>query len=103
MGSLDLVGVISVLATPLAGVLSYWAGKKKRNNDFLQDLQKSINMLSEKNSELITDLIEVKEQNVELKVALKTLTLENDKLSKQVKDLVLQLEKVKVIPKTKKN
>lgn len=91
---IDLINVISMIATPVAGVLSYFAGRKKKDNDFLQDLQGSINMLSDKNSKLIEELVTVKEQNIELKMSVRELQLENEKLSVQIKSLRSQLDRV---------
>lgn len=102
MESFDIVNILTVLATPVTGILSYSAGKRKRNNDFLQDLQKSVNMLSEKNSELLNELVTVKQQNVQLQVAVTRLQIENTNLLKQVQDLHQQLENVRVITKIEK-
>lgn len=98
-----MVTLVSVAATPLAAVLSYFAGKKKRQNDFLQDLQTSIDMLAKKNAELLDELVKVKEQNVQLKVSVEQLTLDNEKLSEQVKNLTDKLENAKVTIKPTKS
>lgn len=113
---IDWGTIIGYCLTPIAGVASYFAGKKTRKNDFLQQLQSSIDMLVEKNNTLLQELITVKGQNAELKVGMNKLSLENKGLkegfnrlteengvlSKQVEYLTTQLENVRVITKIEK-
>jgi len=95
------MSVVSVIAGPVGGAVGYFAASKKRNNDFLQELQSSIDLLSEKNGDLLEELIKVKQQNAELQVSLARIQLENQELSKQVEQLRNQLDRV--ISKNKKN
>lgn len=113
---IDWGSIIGYCLTPVAGVASYFAGKQTRKNDFLQQLQNSVNMLVQKNGELLNELITVKGQNAELQVGMNKLSLENKELkegfvrlneengvlSKQVEYLTTQLENVKVITKIEK-
>jgi predicted nuclease with TOPRIM domain len=112
---IDWGTIIGYCLTPIASVASYFAGKKTRKNDFLQQLQSSIDMLVGKNNILLQELITVKGQNAELKVGMSKLSLENKglkegfaklteengSLSRQVEYLTTQLENVKVITKIK--
>lgn len=92
--ALDLTGIISIIAAPIGGAVGYLAGSKKRNNDFLTDLQSSIDLLSKKNTELLTEIVKVKQQNAELQVALARIQIENEALSEQVEALRNQLKSV---------
>lgn len=100
--NIDWVNVGSIAAAPVTGVLSYFAGKKKRKNDFLQNLQTSIDLLAGKNAELLKELLEVKKQNIKLSVAVEQLKLENEQLKVTIQTLTTQLENVKVITKVEK-
>lgn len=116
LATIDWIGIASVLLTPITGFFSFKAGKRTRNNDFLQQLQNSIDLLAKRNSELLQELITVKGQNADMQVAMKTLsnenkllsegfsrlTEENQTLSKQVEFLTEQLANVKVITKVEK-
>jgi hypothetical protein len=102
LSNIDLTSLISYLATPLAAAISFWAGKKKSKNDFLQALQSSIDMLSTKNAELLAELVAVKELNVGLAVSVKKLETENSSLKEQVSLLTEQLTNVKIITKIEK-
>ena len=68
------VTVMGYLLTPIAGVVSWIAARRARNNSTLRDLQSTIDMLVEKNKELyqtITELnaevMSLRSENAELK------------------------------------
>jgi len=103
MSTIDWGQIASYVATPVVGVITYWAGKKKRKNDFLKDLQASIDMLSQKNNELLKELLSVKEINVELAIQVQHLKHENVTLSEQVRALTEQLDNVRIITKIEKS
>ncbi|PKO97071.1 MAG: hypothetical protein CVU12_02035 [Bacteroidetes bacterium HGW-Bacteroidetes-7] len=103
IAELDWIGIGGYLMSPLTGVVSYFAGKRGRNNDFLQHLQNSINMLSQKNSELLTELVAVKEQNAQLTVTMAELKIDNKSLRDKVETLTQQLENVRTITKVEKS
>jgi FtsZ-binding cell division protein ZapB len=78
----DILPYIVSLVTAVGG---WFAGKRKRSNDFLQDMQASIDMLTEKNTELVKkvlnlngEVIKLRKENAELRVELESL---NEKLS----------------------
>jgi len=79
------------IGTFIAGLFT---GKRKRNNDFLADLQKSIDLLSAKNMELVAEVINLRSEVVILKS-------ENAALRAEVEELNLRLENIKTITKTK--
>ena len=84
--------------------IGWLAGRQKRENDFLSDLQASIDLLAQKNSELLKELIAVRSQNADLianqetmKRQIETLTLENSELKQEVASLNERLAGVKTI------
>lgn len=96
MGDLIDIQAIGQYTVTIGGAaLSYWLGTKKRRNDFLQELQGSIDLLSTKNAELLKELVVVKKQNLELMISIDKVVLENDSLSKQILELKTQLSKLR--------
>ncbi len=92
----------------IGSIVQWMFSKKKRDNDFISDLQKSIDLLSDRYNSTLKELIEVKEQNVELLSSQKTLTLqvkaltkENDLLRKTVEELNDRFANIKTITRTK--
>lgn len=126
MTPLDTVDVIlrvlNVLLPVATGIAGWLVGRRRRDNNFLGDLQGSVNMLTEKNSDLVEQVIKLRDQIVDLRTenlelrkrqevliaengALKQevsrLKEENIKLAEQVDILSGQLANVKTITKTK--
>lgn len=60
----DMTTLVSPLLTALGG---WWIGRRKRKNDFLSDLQGSIDLLSRKNKELMDQLIEARQELIALR------------------------------------
>ena len=79
------------IATFVAGLFT---GRRKRNNDFLADLQKSIDLLSAKNKELVDEVVTLRGEIVKLKS-------ENAALRNEVEELNDKLSNIKTITKTK--
>lgn len=55
------------LASGLSALLGWFFGRRKQKNDFLTELQHSIDMLVAKNKELYEEVVELRAENVELK------------------------------------
>ena len=101
--------ILSILIPIISAVGGWFVGTKKRNNDFISQLQSSIDLLSEKYTATLNKLIEVEKQNADLIIGqnkmigeMKELQLENGKLQKQVTDLTEQLQNVKIITRQAK-
>lgn len=99
---------IDVLLPALSGLAGWLFGRRKRRNDFLSDLQKSIDLLSAKNKQLVDELISLQDtvvslrkDNAELKSEVQALREENADLSEEVGKLREQLANVKTITKVK--
>lgn len=84
---MDWVNIIDI-AVPLVTALAGWlVGTRKRKNDFLHEMQESINMLSTKNKELLEELLEMREENVKLRGNIDLISSELEGLRKEVKSL----------------
>ena len=99
-----------MLLPVLTALAGYFAGKRKRDNDFLKDLQGSINALSKDNAELIKKTIELnkeivalRKENGELRENVEALRKENAELKEEIGQLKAQLEGVKTITRIKKD
>lgn len=93
------VTVLGYVFSALTGLVGWWAGKRKRNNDFLTDLQGSVNMLAEENAKLLKELVDVRKDNVilmsnqeQMKIEIEALRKENAALRKEIGELGYRLK-----------
>ena len=96
--------IINVIIPVITGIAGWFAARRKKNNDFLHDLQQSVNMLTDRNRELLNELIELRKQNArllgnqeEMHVKIEKLQKENIGLKKELEELNKKLENVKTI------
>ncbi len=101
---IQLLDIINVLTTPLAGIIGWLFGRRKQNNDFLKELQESINLLSGENKKLMAEVVELRKENVTLicnqesmKLEIERLRAENVTLRQEVELLNERLSNVKTI------
>lgn len=59
---MDWINIISVIITPLTGLVAFIAGRKKTKNDFLQELQTSIDILAADNKRLYIELMDLRKE-----------------------------------------
>ena len=65
---MDLVlQILGYVLTPITAVVGWFAGRRARNNDMLNRMQETIDMLVDKNSKLIEEITELRAENAELK------------------------------------
>jgi regulator of replication initiation timing len=76
---MDWTTLLSIVLPAITGIAGWFTGRKKQSNDFLNDLQASINMLAVKNRELMDEVIKLREENAELRIEVAEL---NDLLGK---------------------
>ena len=90
--TLDFIGtyIIPMITT----AFGWLVGTRKRNNDFLQDLQASIDLLSSENKKLLADItsvnaeiVAVRKENEELKASVDKLCSENSQLKEEIRQL----------------
>lgn len=114
--------ILEIAMPIVTGVYGFFAGRRKKDNDFLGELQKSIDLLSAKNTEQIDEIIKLRSQivtlreenlelskrqesliheNESLKEEINKLRDENAKQSERIEQLQKQLEGVKTITKVK--
>jgi regulator of replication initiation timing len=81
------ITILGYIITPISAVISYYAGKKKADNDFLQNMQASIDLLAAENKKLMAEVVELRKENAKLRI--------------EVEDLNAKLENVKTITRVK--
>ena len=90
---MDLVlQILGYLLTPITGVVGWLAGSRARNNNVLNCLQQTIDMLVDKNSKLIEQMTEMREENSQLKIQLLAVRTENAELKEGQDELKRQLD-----------
>lgn len=62
-----LLQILGYVLTPITAVVGWFAGRRARNNDMLNRMQGTIDMLVEKNARLIEEITELRAENAELK------------------------------------
>lgn len=94
---------IGTYILPLFSAAVGWlVGSRKRKNDFLKDLQASIDLLSSENRNLLADItavnseiVAVRKENEELKASVDRLCTENSQLKDEVRQLREQVAKAR--------
>jgi FtsZ-binding cell division protein ZapB len=94
-----LMTVLSFILPVLTGVVGWFAGGKKRKNDFLHELQSSVDMLLEKNKTLLMEVINLRGENAdqkkqlnEMQFNLETLRRENEHLTMAFNNLMNKIK-----------
>lgn len=85
----NLVQYIGYILTPITGVVSWFAARRQREkslldgmNDSLSDMQKTIDMLVEKNKQQLDEIIQLRSENASLRTELAEIKSELEKLKK---------------------
>lgn len=79
--------IITTLVTVATNVCTYFVTRRKKQNDFISDLQKSIDLLSDRYTKTLNELVTVKETNLQLTTKVNELILENKKLKNEIASL----------------
>ena len=87
--------VANLLIPAAAGAIGWLAGRRKQKNDFLAELQSSVNMLSEKNKQQMEELIQLREENLMIRSELAKLREENRALRSEIETLNKNLVNVR--------
>ncbi len=99
----DILDFIGTTILPIVTTGIGWLfGIRKRKNDFLKDLQASINLLSAENKRLLEEItnaneeiVAVRKENEELKASVDRLCTENSQLKDEVRQLREQVAKAR--------
>lgn len=83
--------IVTTLVTAATNVCTYFITKRKKQNDFISNLQSSIDLLSEKYTATLNELVIVKESNVQLTVKINELIQENKSLKNEISNLYNRL------------
>lgn len=101
---MEWTAIIGYVFSAVTGVAGWLAGRRKQANDFLADLQGSVNMLTEENAKLLKELVAVRRENAtlmsnqeQMKVEIEALRKENGVLRQEVSELSSRLAGIKTI------
>ena len=64
----DYITLISLLLTPLSSIVAWIVARRARNNDMLQKMQSTIDMLVAKNQELYNEVVLLRAKVAELTI-----------------------------------
>lgn len=90
MNYLSWLGDLFAFALPggfLGAVVSWIVGRRKRNNDFLAEMQRSIDLLSEKYNAVLQENVALRQEKAEWLVLQQTLLTKVDYLTREVESL----------------
>lgn len=79
---MEWIELLNFVLVPLTGVVTWLVARRKRDNDFLCELQKSINMLSGENHRLMTEVVELRRENIELRSIINDLNAKLENVTK---------------------
>ncbi len=71
----------------LGAVVSWAVGRKRRNNDFLSEMQRSIDLLSEKYNAVLQENMTLRKEKVDWQVLQRELLTKVDRLTREVEEL----------------
>lgn len=65
---------LSLLLAPISSAITWWAGRRKRRTEDLDNLQRSIDSLTKQNAELAAEIVRLQRDNIDLQRELARLT-----------------------------
>lgn len=71
----------------LGAALSWVVGRRKRNNDFLAEMQRSIDLLSEKYNQVLQENVALRQEKAEWQVTQQMLLAKVDRLTREIENL----------------
>lgn len=93
---MEINQILDYIAPAATGVVGWFAGSRKRKNDFLAEMQNSIDILSKANKDYVSQIVSF--QKLEIKISAlesdnEMLKQENDVLKAKVEVLETRLNK----------
>jgi hypothetical protein len=76
---MNFTDLLPYLASVMTGVAGWLTGQRKQKNDFLKDLQASIDLLAKENRRLIEENLELRKELSELKIIVHEFQLRRQK------------------------
>ena len=101
--------IITTILVPCLGTgfastaITWWVSRRKRNNDFLAEMQKSIDLLSEQYNKVLQENVELSLRNAELLKNQHQMGIKIDALNKKIYLLTTQLVNKKNAKKKNSN
>ena len=80
----SLMPLISVLSSPIVGVITWFTARRKRQLEGIERLQQTIDMLVEKNCELTKQNIRLQEDVVRLTKEVNILNIKNEEMARKL-------------------
>jgi len=87
--------IVTVALPVVAGAIGWLAGRRKQRNDFLSELQSSVDLLSEKNKIFVEEVVHLREENINLRCEVAELREGNRALRSEIETLNKNLENVR--------
>ena len=90
MTDFSWLGELLAFALPsgfLGAAVSWFVGRRRRDNDFLAEMQRSIDLLSEKYNQVLQENVMLRQEKAQWQVAQQTLLTKVDRLTREVEDL----------------
>jgi len=81
------IDLSNVLLPAVTGAIGWLAGRRKQKNDFLAEMQSSIDLLSEKNKLFVGEMVQLREENLKLCGEVAMLREENRTLRSEIEAL----------------
>lgn len=96
MNVIALQTLITVAASALTGAATWFVSRRKRKNDFISELQNSIDLLAGRYNSAIEQIVALKEENVKLNAKLNILISENEDLRRQLYNFTTAFHSVRL-------
>ncbi len=96
---MDWIAALGYIIAPVSSIITWFVGHKKSRNDFLREMQASIDLLATRNGNLIKEVTELRGENMRLRLDVQRLAAENAKMSKEIEGLNSRLKNIKTITK----
>lgn len=83
------------LLTAITGVVSWYAGRRQRDNDFLTTLQGNITLLTDNNAKLLGELLELRKANIDIQTTNAKLQASLSKMQAERDELLTEIRKLR--------
>ena len=61
----DYIAILSIALTPISSIVTWIVARRARNNDMLVQMQKTIDLLVEKNKQLYEEVVRLRDKLAE--------------------------------------
>lgn len=86
--------LITTIVTVATNICTYFVTRRKKQNDFISNLQSSIDLLSDRYTKTLNELITVRETNVQLTNKVNELIIENKNLKNEIANISKRFDSV---------